>query len=184
MKKVLISLFSLFMALVLFATPCFAANITGVDAERLPDITVKIGAEPGKYDKLDPAQVKATLDGEELVVGMIDKEDASVEWIIMIDTSISLSDQHFQAEKKAVLSVLKSLRETDSLKVYTFAEKVTQKLRGNESYDTAERILKGITCDGRETAFYEAATKLAQLATESESAVCVPVIFSDGKKHK
>ncbi|MBR6939775.1 MAG: VWA domain-containing protein [Clostridia bacterium] len=171
---------SLILMLSAFTTGVYALDITGVDVESLPDIEAKISAEPGLYDNLDPEKIKATLNGEELVTGIIKKEDSSVEWIIMIDTSISVSETHFKAQKNAVLSVYKTLRDSDTLVLYTFAEKVIRVLSGLENYEQAKKKIDAIDCKGQDTAFYTAARQLASLAKESDSAVCVPVIFSDG----
>ena len=179
MKKTLTCILSIVLALTAFSGSAFAANITGIDQDP-PEFQVKIGAPPGTYDNAKVSDIKATLNGEELVPNKIEKETASVEWIIMLDTSKSLSEEHFNAQKTAVLEVLKNLRDTDKLILYTFDATVVQKLYGNESPDAAKKVLDSIKSEGQQTAFYSAAIKLAQMAEQSQAAVCVPVIFSDG----
>ncbi len=177
-KRILTAVLSL--ALIASLTvPSFAASITGVE-ENLPELDVKVSAPPGTYDKLKPSQISGKLGGNELITTDFQKETASVEWIIVIDTSKSLSDEHFKAQKAAVLEVLKNLRDSDRLVLFTFDDAVRQKLYGNESLQAAKKALDNIESNGQDTAFYAAAIKLAQLAEKSEAAVCVPVIFSDG----
>ncbi len=178
MKKTLTLLLSIIIALGV-AVPAFAANITGVD-ENLPELDVKVAAPPGTYDKTKASQITGTLNGQNLITTDFRKETASIEWIIMIDTSKSLSEEHFKAQKDAVLEVLKNLRDSDRLVLYTFDDSVKQKLYGNESPAAAKKSLDNIDCNGQDTAFYAAAVKLASLAEKCDAAVCVPVIFSDG----
>ncbi len=179
MKKTIICILSIILALTAFTGPAYAANITGIEQE-MPEISVKITAPPGTYDNAKAAGIKATLNGEDLVPEKIEKETASVEWIIMLDTSKSLSEEHFNAQKTAVVEVLKNLRDSDRLLLYTFDEKVNQRLYGNENPETANKVLASIKGDGQQTAFYTAALKLAEMAELSTAAVCVPVVFSDG----
>lgn len=178
MKRTLTLLLSIVIALGVFV-PAFAANITGID-ENLPELDVKVAAPPGTYDKTRASQIIGTLNGQSLITTDFRKETASIEWIIMIDTSKSLSEEHFKAQKDAVLEVLKNLRETDRLVLYTFDDTVKQKLYGSESAAAAKKALDNIDCKGQDTAFYAAAVKLAELAEKCEASVCVPVIFSDG----
>ncbi|MBR5113546.1 MAG: VWA domain-containing protein, partial [Clostridia bacterium] len=131
MKRTLTLLLSIVIALGVFV-PAFAANITGID-ENLPELDVKVAAPPGTYDKTRASQITGTLNGQSLITTDFRKETASIEWIIMIDTSKSLSEEHFKAQKDALLEVLKTLRETDRLVLYTFDDTVKQKLYGSES---------------------------------------------------
>ncbi len=179
MKKIITCFLSILMALTAFSGSALAANITGIE-QNPPEFEVKIGAPPGTYDKAKLSDIKATLNGDDLVPNKIEKETASVEWIIMLDTSKSLSEEHFNAQKSAVIEVLKNLRDTDRLILYTFDAKVTQRLYGNETPEAANKVLASIKGDGQQTAFYSAALKLAEMAEQSQAAVCVPVIFSDG----
>lgn len=162
--------------------PAFAVSITLVDTTKLPVISTKLSAEPGTYDNLDTSVVTATLDDQELINGIIEKEDSSVEWIFMVDTSKSLSEEYFKAEINAVLYVLDNLNKDrgDNLKLYTFQESIKQVLYGNESADIAKQKINAIVCEGQDTEFYSAIKKLVDIAEKSQASVCVPVIFSDG----
>ncbi|MBR4490927.1 hypothetical protein IKP13_09865, partial [bacterium] len=73
MKKTIICILSIILALTAFTGPAYAANITGIEQE-MPEISVKITAPPGTYDNAKAAGIKATLNGEDLVPEKIEKE--------------------------------------------------------------------------------------------------------------
>lgn len=180
MKKFITFLTAIVLIISVVCMPAFAVNITLVDLTNLPVISTKLSAEPGTYDNFDESKVVAYLDDQELVNGVIEKQNESIEWILMIDTSKSVSEEYFQAEINAVIAVLEGLRDSDTLKLYTFEESTSMVLNGKETKEDAESRIKQIVCDGQDTRFYYAIDKLVTMAEGSKSSVCVPVIFSDG----
>lgn len=180
MKKFITLLTAIVMIISVVCVPVMAVNITLVDLTSLPVISTKLSAEPGTYDNFDESKVVAYLDGNQLVNGVIEKQNESIEWILMIDTSKSVSEEYFKAEINAVISVLEGLRDSDTLRLYTFEESTSMILNGKETKEDAQSRIKQIVCDGQDTRFYYAIEKLVGFAEASKSSVCVPVIFSDG----
>lgn len=180
MKKFITLLTAIVMVISVVCVPVAAVNITLVDLTSLPVISTKLSAEPGTYDNFDESKVVAYLDGNKLVNGVIEKQNESIEWILMIDTSKSVSEEYFKAEINAVISVLEGLRDSDTLRLYTFEESTRMILNGKETKEDAQSRIKQIVCEGQDTRFYYAIDKLVSFAEGSKSSVCVPVIFSDG----
>ena len=163
----------------LVATPVFASSVKEVKAE-LPVITAKVKAPAGTFENLDKSAIKATLDGVELSTDDAKLENSSTEWIIMLDTSLSLSADHFTAEKSAIKAVYNSLGENDKLSLYTFDTKTKEILSGDESKDDAVKKIDAIKASGQDTAFYDAAVALANAAKSSDADSCVAIIYTDG----
>lgn len=163
----------------LVATPVFASSVKEAKAE-LPVITAKVKAPAGTFENLDKSAIKATLDGVELSTDDAKLENSSTEWIIMLDTSLSLSADHFTAEKSAIKAVYNSLEENDKLSLYTFDTKTKEILSGDESKDDAVKKIDAIKASGQDTAFYDAAVALANAAKSSDADSCVAIIYTDG----
>ena len=154
----------------------FAAEISDIKVD-MPNITATVsGAD---IDALDSSKVKAVLDGKELKVSSAESNGGSTEWIVLIDTSKS-TKTYFEAEKNAVLSIYKSLKNGDKLSLYTFDTGFVTVLNGSESKEEAEKKIKAIECNGQDTVFYEATDKLLAKVSESKADNVIPVIFSDG----
>ena len=167
------------MIFLLVATPVFASSVKEVKAE-LPVITAEVKAPAGTFENLDKSAIKATLDGAELSTDDAKLESSSTEWIVMLDTSLSLSADHFTAEKSAIKAVYNSLGEDDKLSLYTFDTKTKEILSGDESKDEAIKKIDSIKASGQDTAFYDAAVALAKAAKSSDADSCVAIIYTDG----
>ncbi len=180
MKKSLSALiFSVIMIFSLVTTPVFAASIKEVKTE-LSGITAEVKAPAGTFENLDKSTIKATLDGVELSTDNAKLGNSSTEWIIMLDTSLSLSADHFTAEKSAIKAVYNSLGEDDKLSLYTFDTKTKEVLSGDESKEDAVKKIDAIKANGQDTAFYDAAVALANAAKSSNADSCVAIIYTDG----
>ena len=178
MKK-LSALLICFVMLACMAVPAYAASISNVKTN-LPDISAEVKIPADSAEKLSGDSVKATLDGKELKTGDIEKKSASSEWIIMLDTSLSLSAEHFAAEKSAIKALYNKLGEKDTLSLYTFDSEVKQILSGKESKEDAVKKIDAVKANGQDTAFYAALTNLAGKAKASKADRVVPVIYTDG----
>ena len=163
----------------LVATPVFASSVKDVKTE-LPVITAEVKAPAGTFENLDKSAIKATVDGAELSTDDAKLESSSTEWIVMLDTSLSLSAEHFTAEKSAIKAVYNSLGEYDKLTLYTFDTKTTKILSGDESKEDAIKKIDAIKASGQDTAFYDAAVALAKAAKDSNADSCVAIIYTDG----
>ncbi len=177
MKARVLSVFVSILLVLSFASTAFAAEIADVKTD-FPEIsaTVKLG----KNEKIDSSAVKATLDGQELKVEKAESPDGSAEWIILIDTSMS-TKTYFDAEKEAIVSIINSLGEKDSLKLYSFQENITPVLKGSESKEDAVKKVNALKCNGQDTKFYDAVLTQMKDVAASKADKVIPIIISDGK---
>ena len=176
-KSILAVLLCVLMASLTFV-PAFAAEIASVDTSALPEISVEVNGA----GNVNADAVKATLDGKKLDVSDVQSAKAtSTDWIIMVDTSASNNRKEFASEKAGIKALINSLGENEKVILYTFDEKVEKVLDGSESKEAAVKKVDAINCDGQHTAFYEAASKLVDLAKASKADNVVPVIYSDGE---
>lgn len=176
MKKFLFGLICILLAFSILSIPAFASEISSVDVEG-PSVRVVIS----DIDKdFDVNKVSATLDGKELENKEAEFAGESVEWIVFVDTSISVSAAHFEGSKEAIVDIYNNLGENDKLTLYTFDVGMVSVLNGMETKENAIKKIKGIKAEGRDTEFYRAITKLAYLAKNSKSDSAVPIMFTDG----
>lgn len=176
MKKSAVSILVSVAMLLSMCVVGFAASIENVEVN-LPEIKAEISAEDGEFDA---ANVSATLDGNALKVSDTDVKTQSAEWIIFVDTSKSISNEHFVAQKKAIASIYSSLGENDKFQLYTFDETVEKILENGVSKEEAEKKINAIVCDGQDTCFYDILDKMISLAKESKCDIVKPVVYTDG----
>ncbi len=176
-KRFLAAVLSLIIASLAIVTPAYASEITGFKADG-NKITAEIAVDSGT--KIDKSKVTATLDGKTLATDSVEVAGGSTEYIVMIDTSLSLSTAHFEAQKKAVTSLYNSLGEKDNLILYTFDKNNSKILDGTEKKEDALKKISALKAAGQDTAFYEAMVKLTEEAKASKADNVVPIVFSDG----
>ena len=176
MKKYVVSILIALSLILCMCIPTFAATIENVEIN-FPEIKAEIEDESGTFDA---SGITAKLGDKELTLGNSDIKSQNVEWIIFVDTSKSISDKHFEAQKKAIASIYESLGENDKFQLYTFDETVVKVLDGSESKEDAVKKINAIKCEGQDTQFYDVLDKMTALAKESEADLVKPVIYTDG----
>ena len=176
-KRFIAAVLSLIIASLVIVTPACASEITGFKADG-NKITAEIAVDNGT--KIDKSKVSATLDGKALATDSVEVAGGSTEYIVMIDTSLSLSNAHFEAQKKAVTSLYNSLGEKDNLILYTFDKSSSKILDGTEKKEDALKKISALKASGQDTAFYDAMVKLTEEAKASKADNVVPIVFSDG----
>ena len=176
-KRFIAAVLSLIIASLAIVTPAYASEITGFKADG-NKITAEIAVDNGT--KIDKSKVSATLDGKALATDSVEVAGGSTEYIVMIDTSLSLSNAHFEAQKKAVTSLYNSLGEKDNLILYTFDKSSSKILDGTEKKEDALKKISALKASGQDTAFYDAMVKLTEEAKASKADNVVPIVFSDG----
>ncbi len=177
MKKTVAVLLGILTAVVFTVSPAFAADISGIETQG-NKITATI--TPDKGSKAEKDKISATLDGKPLAVESVETADGSTEYIVMIDTSLSLSNAHFEAQKGAVKSLYNSKGKDDTFILYTFDKTSKKILDGSESSEDAVKKISAIKASGQDTAFYEAIVTLTGEAGNSKADATVPVVFTDG----
>lgn len=178
-KSITAIVLSIVMMLTFAISPAFAATVSNVKTD-LPAVTADVKVPAGTFDSLDKSAVKATLDGQALDTGDITAESASTEWIIMVDTTLSLDSASFNAEKAAIKNLRNNLGEKDSLSLYTFETKTTKILDGSESKEDAIKKIDAVKANGQDTAFYAAVSTLCDAAAKSKADSVVAIIYTDG----
>ncbi len=176
-KRFIAAVLSLIIASLAIVTPAYASEITGFKADG-NKITAEIAVDNGT--KIDKSKVSAALDGKSLATDSVEVAGGSTEYIVMIDTSLSLSNAHFEAQKKAVTSLYNSLGEKDNLILYTFDKSSSKILDGTEKKEDALKKISALKASGQDTAFYDAMVKLTEEAKASKADNVVPIVFSDG----
>ena len=176
MKRILAAVALCLSLCLLLSVTSFAAEISKVNPD-LPNIEVELN---GVTQKIDPAKVTATLDGQPLTVAKAGNNSGSTEWIVMLDTSQSVRQAYFNATKKALKSLYDAKGENETIKLYYFDSEIKQVLNGSESKDEAFKKIDGIAYVGQETVFYDTLGKLSELCKESKADTVIPVIFTDG----
>ncbi len=176
MKKTIISVFLSILTFTLLAVNSFAASVENVELN-LPEVKAEVFADDVA---LDVNKISASLDGKELKMTSSDIHSQSVEWIIFVDTSKSISNAHFIAQKKAIASIYNSLGENDKFQLYTFDENVVKVLENGVSKEEAEKKINAIVCNGQDTQFYDVLGKMIELSKSSKAEIVKPVIYTDG----
>ena len=176
MKKSIISVLLSILTFILFATNVYAASVENVEIN-LPEVKAEVFADDVA---LDVNKISATLDGKELKMTNSDIQSQSVEWIIFVDTSKSISNAHFVAQKKAIASIYNSLGKDDKFQLYTFDEKINKVLEKGVSKEEAEKKINAIVCNGQDTQFYDVLGKMIDLSKNSKADIVKPVIYTDG----
>ncbi len=176
-KKLSVVLLTVVLALTLCAPQAFASKITSVKTQG-NEITAEISVDDSGSVSKD--KITATLDGAPLEMKSLDVKSGSTEYIVMIDTSLSLSAEHFESQKKAVTDLYKSLGKNDSMVLYTFDKSTSKILDGSEKSEDALKKISAIKAAGQDTAFYEAMITLADASSASKADSVVPIVFTDG----
>lgn len=177
MKKLIAMSFALLFVISSSLFSGFAAEIKDIktDANK---ITAEVALSD--KDKIDKDSVSATIDGKPLNIDGVEVKEEAAEYIVLIDTSLSLSNAHFEAEKSAVKALRKSIGKNDKLSLYTFDTKTVKILDGSESAEDADKKVSALKASGQDTAFYGAMKELASKAKSSGSGKVIPVVFTDG----
>ena len=177
MKKLIALSFALLFVISSSLFSGFAAEIKDIktDANK---ITAEVALSD--KDKIDKDSVSATIDGKPLNIDGVEVKEEAAEYIVLIDTSLSLSNAHFEAEKSAVKALRKSIGKNDKLSLYTFDTKTVKILDGSESAEDADKKISALKASGQDTAFYGAMKELASKAKSSGSGKVIPVVFTDG----
>ena len=177
MKKLIALSFALLFVISSSLFSGFAAEIKDIktDANK---ITAEVALSD--KDKIDKDSVSATIDGKPLNIDGVEVKEEAAEYIVLIDTSLSLSNAHFEAEKSAVKALRNSIGKNDKLSLYTFDTKTVKILDGSESSEDADKKISALKASGQDTAFYGAMKELASKAKSSGSGKVIPVVFTDG----
>ncbi len=178
MKRIL----SVLASCLLISSVCIcadAAHVSGVETN-YPEINVTVDSASGQYQNIDASKVTASLGETPLKVSEAGVKNNSVEWIVLADTSISVSNAHFDAEKKAIIDLYKSLDDNDKLSFYTFDTNFVKVLDGTETPEEAAKKINAVKCTGQDTAFYDVLSKVEDLAKASTADRVIPMIYTDG----
>lgn len=180
MKKAVLSFLLCVVILIpILGVPVSAASdISGIEAS-LPEVNVTVNTDSATAGTMTVDSVKADIDGVNLKISEVKASEGTVEWIVLVDTSIS-SNTYFEQEKNALKTLRKSLGEHDTLMLYTFHTTITKVLDGTESVEEASKKIDGIICDGQDTCFYDSIIQLSYYAKDSDKDICIPIVFSDG----
>lgn len=176
MKKLIALSFALLFVISSSLFSGFAAEIKDINTDA-NKITADVALSD--KDKIDKDSVSASIDGKPLNIDGVEVKEEAAEYIVLIDTSLSLSNAHFEAEKSAVKALRKSIGKNDKLSLYTFDTKTVKILDGSESAEDADKKISALKASGQDTAFYAAMKELASKSKSSDNKV-IPVVFTDG----
>lgn len=111
----------------------------------------------------------------------INPEEEPKNLIVLIDTSLSLSQKEFQMQLKAAKVLAEGLNAKDSIAAITFNQRVTERCPFTSNFSRFSDCLSSIKREGKKTVLYDAilqAYKLAQRLTKERKAV---ILFTDGR---
>jgi hypothetical protein len=101
--------------------------------------------------------------------------------IILIDTSLSLSQKEFEMQIKAAKVLAEGLNSNDSIAAITFNKRVTERCPFTSNFSLFSNCVSKIKREGQKTVLYDAilqAYKLAKSLTKERKAV---ILFTDGR---
>ena len=148
----------------------------------MPEINVYLRAENG----LKQGSVQAILDGVTLPEPQITSFEESgdpVHYYIVLDNSGSVPKKYVAPLREAVTNFSSSLREQDTLHIYTVGESVQRLYEGSGKDTLPADVMEQYTANEMETVLFEALVQCAnaagrQSAEQPERSVLL--VFSDG----
>lgn len=134
-------------------------------------------------------KVKAWLGGEELEFKEKQKFSETgepIHYFILEDISGSINDTRFKDIRNSLISFLQDMREKDKMLLYTFGDKVTPVLTGDEDRETAVKKIAEMENHDQNTVLFDAIEQAADLISEAaqgEQKKWALVIISDGEDY-
>lgn len=179
MKKLLLSVFSCFLASVFLFSSAGAVSIEQAQPV-MPQITAYVRDDAGELAGLTAKDVSAELDGVPLAVEGFEQSSQGIYYVFMLDISASVSEPYLNAAKDAILRIYDGLRPEDQLAFITFGEAVKVLFTGNDDPETVRSTIDSLVCTDMETHFYDAVKTLVETADKKDDMRKLAVVVSDG----
>lgn len=143
---------------------------------------------------INQGQIRVTLDGDEIEVAdnsVMNSEDISTNYYVLLDTSTSINLQYFEAAKEAIKNIDDEIGDSDNIYVYTVGgdsqedEDMGNIYSSDSSKESLDSCIESVHCDKDWTylnvAFDEVADSIKDGRTETISGQRnVILLFSDG----
>ena len=174
------------LSVLCFCVPLQAQAAADISVEQvqcvMPEIKVYLRAENG----LKAGSVQALLDGEALPAPEITpfaESGAAMHYYVVLDNSGSVPKQYVQPLREAVTHFGETLRNQDTMRVYTVGETVEMLYDGGGGDQVLAEALEQYTAKEQETVLFEALVQCAEAArrqTDTEPERSAVLVFSDG----
>jgi len=166
---------ALLCLLLLSAFAGAACAISAVDTSQLPEITITTDMTLREGEELS-----VTADGLPCENVTLVPDETTRQTIVMLDLTDSVTRETFDKIREALKQLSVQCGQGETLVLYTFGEKIEQRLAGGESPEQAAAVIDSLEWDVRQTDFYDAVIVLCDAVNACPADVCVPVLISDG----